>query len=447
MPPEPNTSRRLADLLIEPHETLEIELKGWLDIENDGSHKAVLAKSLIALANHGGGFVIVGFDETPTGGVPAPNRPTSLGAYIPDTVNAVVLAYAEPPFHCDVNIVAAPDGLQYPIITVPGGHRRPIRSKRDGPNGQTVKANSYYTRRPGPQSEVPQSGAEWDALIGRSITNGREDLLNQFRGILSGQGPTEPPPSERDQTEAWFASSMARWTGLIKDLPPKDERRLPLGHFAVGYNLIGSLREIRLPELKDAITRAKVRHTGWPEFWVPSRAEIQPYLHDGNIECWLGRENKSRDAAHSDFWRISPKGEAFLIRGLQEDAARDRFAPGKIFDITLPTWRVGEALLHASNMARELGDPQARIVMVSEYAGLRGRHLDHMEGTRMISEGYVAQQDSIRTNITVQADQVSDALPELVGKLITPVYELFDFFTLPASLVTQELKKMRSNSF
>src|SRR5262245_51390165 len=147
MPPDANSSRRLGDLLIEPHETLEIELKEWLDIVNDGAHKAVLAKSLMALANHGGGFVLIGFTETPQGGVPAPNRPANLSSYTPDTVNSVVLSYAEPPFHCDVSIHAAPDGLQYPIISVLGGHRRPIRAKRAGPNNQTVQMNSYYIRR------------------------------------------------------------------------------------------------------------------------------------------------------------------------------------------------------------------------------------------------------------------------------------------------------------
>jgi hypothetical protein len=447
MPPDTTTSRRLGDLLVEPHETLEIELKEWLDFVNDGTHKAVLAKSLIALANHGGGFVLIGFTETPEGGVPAARRPANLSAYTPDTVNSVVLSYAEPPFHCDVSIHSGPDGLQYPIISVPGGHRRPIRSKRDGPNGQTVRVNSYYIRRPGPQSESPQSGAEWDALINRCITNGRDDLLNQVRGILSGQSAAEPQPTELEQVEAWFTACMMHWQHLSSNLPTTDDRRLPRGHFAVAYKLFGNLQQLRAPELKEAIRRATLRHTGWPEFWVPTRPEIQPYVQDGYVECWLGREDAPRDAAHSDFWRVSPSGEAFLLRGFQEDAAPDRVAPGTIFDITLPTWRVGEALLHASNLARELGDAQARIVMIVEFTGLRGRQLGQLERTRLIHDGHIAQQDAIRTNVTVQADQVSDALPELVGRLIVPVYELFDFFNLPASLIPQELQRMRSNNF
>ena len=85
--------------------------------------------------------------------------------------------------------------------------------------------------------------------------------------------------------------------------------------------------------------------------------------------------------------------------------------------------------------------------MIVEFTGLRGRQLGQLERTRLIHDGHITQQDAIRTNVTVQADQVSDALPELVGRLIVPVYELFDFFNLPASLIPQELQRMRSNNF
>jgi predicted HTH transcriptional regulator len=164
----PPIVRRLADLLIDPHETLEVEHKEWIDIVGNNDHKAILAKALIALANHGGGFVILGLSQTQQGVVAAPNRPPDLTGYTPDTVNSIVNAYAEPTFHCDLNVVERPDGQSYPVVSVPGGHRVPIKAKRDGPNGQTVKQNTYYVRRPGPQSEGPQNGREWDVKCARS---------------------------------------------------------------------------------------------------------------------------------------------------------------------------------------------------------------------------------------------------------------------------------------
>ncbi|MCV0369525.1 hypothetical protein [Filomicrobium sp.] len=52
----------LQPLLAEPREDLSVEYKGWLDLRTN-DHRALLAKASIALANHGGGFIIIGFDE------------------------------------------------------------------------------------------------------------------------------------------------------------------------------------------------------------------------------------------------------------------------------------------------------------------------------------------------------------------------------------------------
>jgi hypothetical protein len=234
-------ANRLADLLIDPHETLEIELKGWLNIVDNNDHKAVLAKSLLALANHGGGFVIIGFSRTPAGVAPDPNRPANLAGYTPDTVNAIVQAYAEPVFHCDMSILAAPNGQSYPIVSVPGGHRKPIRSRRAGPNGQTVAQNTYYIRRPGPQSEPPQTATEWDTLIQRCITNARDEMLDRFRTIIGG-GTAEALPNEVDTALQWFDSSLERWRARISELDEGHPARMPAG---TSRSDIGSLETFR----------------------------------------------------------------------------------------------------------------------------------------------------------------------------------------------------------
>jgi negative regulator of sigma E activity len=85
--------------------------------------------------------------------------------------------------------------------------------------------------------------------------------------------------------------------------------------------------------------------------------------------------------------------------------------------------------------------------MIIEHTGINNRRLAHLEGTRLMLGNHVAHQDTIRSSFTVQADQVAEALPEVVSKIVSPLYELFDFFTLPAALVSQELGRMRANSF
>jgi hypothetical protein len=98
-------------------------------------------------------------------------------------------------------------------------------------------------------------------------------------------------------------------------------------------------------------------------------------------------------------------------------------------------------------MAKQFGMLQAEVVLVAEWTGLRGRELTHLQGTRILSEGHVAYQDKYDTSLAIQADQISDVLPELVHRALHPLYELFDLFQLPMKLVTEELTRMRTNQF
>ncbi|HUZ32272.1 MAG TPA: ATP-binding protein [Xanthobacteraceae bacterium] len=443
----PPAARRLSDLLIDPHETLDVEHKEWIDIVGNNDHKATLAKALIALANHGGGFLIFGLIQTAQGVQASPNRPANLADYTPDTINAVVNGYAEPTFHCDLNIVEGPDGLQYPIVSVPGGHHVPIKAKRDGPNGQIVRQNTYYIRRPGPQSEGPQTGREWDDLIRRCISNARDQLVDQMRTILQGGTGAEPQEDDLAIATNWFESSMVRWAQLVATAAAGGSINFPNGHFAVSYRLSGNLAHLGMAALVEALGRATVRHTGWPEFTVMRRQEIAPYIHNGAVECWMARDGADHGPAHNDFWRASPDGNFFLIRGHQEDEARHG-PPRSAFDITLPAWRVGEALLHASNMASELGDPAANVTMIVEWTGLAGRSIISLDHSRLLfADQHHAQQNTFRNSVAVQADQIRPSLPELVGRLIIPLYELFDFFRLPAALPAEEMTKMQRHQF
>jgi transcriptional regulator with XRE-family HTH domain len=392
--------------------------------------------------------IIIGFEAAANAMTPAQGRPTNLAAYTPDSVNAVVNRYIDPGFHCDVRILSAPDNSNmYPIIVVPGGHRVPVRAKRSAPNGQTLQQNMYYIRRPGPQSEPPQTAQEWDALMRRCLSNAREELLNSFRFLMEG-APAPLVETDLDRVRRWFEASKARWKELAEQLPAGHGARLEHGYYAVGFEVIGDIEQYDGVACLERLRAGVVRHSGWPPFWVPTRAGIEPYIYEGSVECWLGPDSTFRDPAHSDFWRVSRQGQFFLIRGYQEDGEEIRHSrPGKLFDVTLPTWRLGEVLLYAANMAQQFGVPKAEVVLVAEWTGLNGRELTHLGGTRILSGGHVAHQARYDTSLAIQADQIRDALPELVHRALRPLYELFDFFQLPMTLVAQELARMRANQF
>ncbi|KAB1068821.1 AlbA family DNA-binding domain-containing protein [Methylobacterium planeticum] len=446
----PVADAQLEALVTSPREDLHIEVKSWLDLA-DGLGKATLAKAIIALANHGGGFILLGFEELP-GGVfePAPNRPATLAGYSQDGVNGIVQSYVAPPFHCTVHYVRHPgSGDLFPIIAIPGGHKVPVQAARgSSDNNKTLANGRYYIRRPGPQSMEPSTPEEWRELVGRCVRAGREDLLEAIRDVLSGNVPAAEVPGLLDSLLDWAEEPTAAWLTSgeesVLKLPP------PKGYFRAAYAIDGEFERPTLPQLLELLKRSTVRHTGWPAWSVLHRAEFAPFVNGGALECTYGSfggEKFIQDPGHADYWRASPEGRLFLLRGFFEDGRPERATPGTVFSLTTPVWRVGECLLHAAALAQNLGVTDAKIVFSTRWAGLAGRELKDLDGRRYLSEGYRARQDQIDRSITVEASIIGDGLPEIVFELLTPLYELFDLFVLPRAMVEGELREMRKNSF
>ena len=281
------------------------------------------------------------------------------------------------------------------------------------------------------------------------------DVVSELRRILSedkvaspiaisapGDGPA-PTPTE----QTWFSECLERWKTLTKELAPDNVARFPKGYYATAYILADVQQPLAGGQLLEALRLGVVSHTGWPPFWVPTREELKPYPHDGNVECWIGRTTQDRGPASADFWRVSPDGMFFLIRGYEEDGYKERqIDPGTTFDITWPTWRLGEILLHASSMARQFESEDTRVLLKVQWTGLAKRKLASVENrNRLVVGEYVSQQADYSTNIEAQANQIPGTLPELVDDIVRSLYEQFDFFQLPAQLVVEELSRMQEN--
>lgn len=442
---------RFEDWLLSPRETLDFEVKQWLDMR-DIETRGVIAKALIALENHGGGFLLFGYKENGDKSLsPDPNRPTSLEPYLTDAMNAIVKRCAEPAFHVEVTLQRHPAlGEEYPLVRVAGTSKVPVRSDSTTPGG-SLKQHVYYIRAPGPESRGPLNAGEWDALLRRAITNQREEIVSLLRALVpaSTTGVVwQAPLTEAEALRAFADKAKSRWEELNSSLGESNPSKITLGHFSFAARVVGVSRNLDSQGIL-AVNETAKRYTGWPAFVTLHQEKTKPSLVDGCIEAWLAHIS-SPDVGHADFWRIDPKGgDFFLLRGYQEDSldpARGFGKPGVLFELTLPVWRLGEFLLRVLDLADAMYEPSYEVLVECEWDGVAGRHL-FSHNLRRHAPPYAATETAIRTTGSFPQNVLRELLPEAVETLTKPLYEHFEFFVPPDKFFAEELGEMTKNRF
>ena len=123
----------------------------------------------------------------------------------------------------------------------------------------------------------------------------------------------------------------------------------------------------------------------WNMFDPPYRRAVQARFvldpasgddeHDFLETAWLRDRNPGETA---DFWRVSPRGMASIIRGYAEDMTQappmPPVRPGTCLSPTTLTQEVAELVCHARAFARLFGGVR-RVVFRCEWWGLAGREL------------------------------------------------------------------------
>jgi hypothetical protein len=441
---------RFEDWLLSPNESLDFEVKQWLNMSDAESH-GLVAKALIALENHGGGFLLFGYKEDANKKlVPDSSRPTTLEPYLTDAINAILKKRAEPSFHVEVTLQVHPLTMEeYPLVRVTGRSKVPIRSDSATPAGG-LKQNVYYIRGPGPESRSPVSAAEWDALLRRSLQNQREEIVSLLRTLLPGAPDLldGKPTDEQETLHAFALGSTARWASLNTELPPESPSKITQGHFSFAARVIGTSKNVKAKEIIEANQSAR-KYTGWPALVTLHQEKTKPRLVDGCIEAWLAHIDYP-DVGHADFWRIDEKGNFFLLRGYQEDshdAGKGFGKPGELFEATLPVWRLGEFLLRVADLADVMFEAGYEVLVECTWTGLAGRHLFVYNMRRFIPRSYAAIAQAVTTKGKFPQQVVRELLPDTVKTMTHSMYEHFDFFAPSDSFYSEELAEMTKNRY
>jgi hypothetical protein len=270
----------------------------------------------------------------------------------------------------------------------------------------------------------------------------RDVLLDNLRAALTGEHSRSAEPTLEERTARWDAECMERFRKIVEE---KDaQATYQHGFFTCAY-LFGDRLQLDARALLDLLRTAE-HQTGWPVWIVFNQPPLAPYPANGLVECHVYEPDKPREPGHSDFWRASPDGKFFLLRGYQEDEPQNHrgvIEPGTVLDDGLPFWRVGECLVHAARMAERAGVAKTTLNMRMMWTGLRARRLSNVFGNWPDPRsGQVSSQDVVQAQLTVDADRIRLQLASLVISLTGPLFEVFNFAVPRRGVVEAALTKM-----
>jgi Putative DNA-binding domain len=187
----------VQSLVDRPRETINIELKSWIDPKSpEGEQK--IARAALALRNQNGGYLAIGFNDKTCKPDPVPAGVNVRLKYHADGIQRIITRYASHPFVIETHFPET-GGVEYPAIRIPAGFKTPVVCKEDlpakGSNGKVrflLRAKDIYVRTVDTNytiSSAPGNGRDIEEVVERCFQNREADytalLAKTFQAIPS----------------------------------------------------------------------------------------------------------------------------------------------------------------------------------------------------------------------------------------------------------------------
>ncbi len=458
----------LEDLVSYPREDLHIELKQQIELEDEVA-KAKLARHLAAICNHGGGYILFGFQDD---GVSTELDAEAVANISRDSISSIVSKYLEPSFQCDVlPVVSAETGYTHPVVRIPPHGSIPTISKKNGPHDnserpQGIRKGLCYIRVPGPKSVAIESPDQWHRLIRRCVLAERDVLRSEISAILGSSDVNQREPrtvtaTTNSEIERWHTDSRVQYLEFLGQCDQEWPVDISENYYQFSYIIheTGGLSLHNLEGFREALRTANeavkdVVWTGWSMFHQFTRPEIAPYVNvyktdTKEIELYetnhLGK--LQFDTTVPDFWRVGLDGRATIVRPYREDRneiaalAERHQLPGNWLSPFTLIREVYEVVLHAHELSKYFGN-SSHIQILCSWVGLEGRKLAEFD-PGVDFHDRVSHVNSRTTSAFVRDEELPSNLPTVVSALADPIMRVFAGWSANPEWIEGKVPKFR----
>jgi hypothetical protein len=443
-------------LVMNPSESLTIEVKTWLDLSND-DEKANLLRAIAALRNHNGGHIVIGFDNASLQ-PDETRRPADIAVhYHIDFIQPLVAKYLSELFEIGVATVTR-EGNLYPVITIPSGVRTPVSVRRDlGTGTKAIKEHEIYVRTLRANHKPSSSKArhqDWGELMQHCFDNREADIgsflrrhlgsfnpevLREFAAAISDANPTRK--TDEELAKDFLHESEARYATVKQEKPFDFPEH---GTWEVALVIQGEAPSHELSEVLSLLRNHNPSYSGWPVWMDPSNLDKErpPFVFNGLYEA-LVVSNFLRNSI--DYMRVDPRGKFFLLRSYDDDTSTHERAPAPLtsLDIVVPIWRTAEAIGVGLALARGWGfsSENSTLNFLFKWTRLSGRRLISWREYRWDTNRGKSSQDTVESFVQVPLDTPESAISGYVAQVLGRLFEVFDAAKVDEASIAHEVNR------
>jgi len=420
---------RLLLALRQNDETRDVDYKAAMSWnEKDKATCCGIVKDVLAMANSGGGLIILGVDQQQDGsfqpsGVPDRILPT----WETTQVNNFVQKYADPPINTRLRRFTD-GGATFVAIDVPPFPDMPHLCVKDYP-GELSKF-TLYVRTANNASAPIGSSADFNVIVERAVRNRSDRLLASFHTILVGATVT-PTIAARDHFERQLAEAAPRArSGYPQEWPAYTGFR-----DAAWWPADFSATRFPLDALFDAAQKASVDYRGWPFLFYHPSTHAPHALQDG-IEVSIPADLAPRSF---NYWQLRQSGFFYQCSLMDEDVKAMNAGVAPSVDVTETALYVAEAIDCLSRLCDALGIRDEDVTLRVGLAGVQDRALVARRGPL---PAYRTTLSEIRHEETHSVEEWAAGRVDLAAQVTRELLLRFNWTTAPIATFRSDIERL-----
>ena len=350
-------SEQLKAIVRRGYESKDLDYKAPLEWdETDKKSCCALVKDILALANTGGGFLVIGVAEEGEELEWLGLTKDQISSFDTSRVNRFLQNYADPPINCIVAKLED-DNMKFVVIQVPPFADTPHICQKDFP--AVLTSPTLYIRTDNNESASLKSSSDFRKIVELSVRLRSDSMLESMRAILTGGTAGGLTKTSAEVYKTRLENAVARY----QELDPYKARGYRFYREMWCHPLEYQTDRVPLQQAREAAERAHVDFRGWPFLFISRQRPDVTHIIDDGYETFIDFVDFIQ-AERVDFWRLH-QDLFFYQRALAWEESYSRIKNTERWaEITDTSFYIAEGIHCCTKLYEGLLDP-SEIVRLS----------------------------------------------------------------------------------